>query len=64
MFKKRLIPKRVWEIIKFETHCNKPKIDGPYLQDIVRRMGLLIFAQRFLTDYEFAKTKKLQELFK
>ena len=50
--------KREWEIIKFETHYNKPKINGPYPKDVVRRRELLLFAQCFLADYQFTKSKK------
>ena len=54
---------REWEIIKFETHYNKPKIDGPYPQDVVNRRTLLLFAQRFLVDYQSAKSKKYKNFF-
>jgi len=57
---KSINPNREWEIIKFETHHNKPSIDGPYPKDIVNGRTLLLFAQCFLADYQSAKTRKYQ----
>ncbi|MBU0533561.1 MAG: hypothetical protein KJ887_02030 [Candidatus Omnitrophica bacterium] len=56
-------PNREWETIKFETHYNKPQIDGPYPQDIINRRTLLLFAQRFLADYQSAKSRKYKSFF-
>ena len=55
---------REWEIIKFETHYNKPPIDGSYPKDIINRRTLLLFAQCFLTDYQTAKIRKYKDFFR
>lgn len=60
---KKIIPKREWEIVKFETLHNKPNIDGPYPEHIVNRRILLLFAQRFLADYQTAKTGKYKSFY-
>lgn len=60
---KTINPNREWEIMKFEIHYNKPKIDGPYPEDIVRRRELLLLAQCFLADYQSAKPKKHKNFF-
>lgn len=60
---KNIIPNREWGIIKFETHYNKPPIDGHYPDGIVRRRELLLFAQCFLTDYQSAKLNKYKNFF-
>lgn len=60
---RRLNSDREWEIINFETHYNKPDINGPYPQDIVNRRTLLLFAQCFLADYQTAKSSKHKNFF-
>jgi hypothetical protein len=60
---KKINPNREWEIIKFEIHYNKPKISGPYPENIVRRRELLLFAQNFLADYQVAKSRKYKNFF-
>jgi hypothetical protein len=62
--RKAINPNREWEIIKFETHHNKPDINGPYPEHIVNRRTLLLFAQCFLADYQTAKTKKYKDFFR
>lgn len=57
-------PNREWEIMKFEVHYNKPKIDGPYPQDIVERRELLLLAQYVLADYQTAKSKIDKDFFR
>ncbi|MFA5772578.1 MAG: hypothetical protein WC974_07600 [Thermoplasmata archaeon] len=47
-----------WKKLKFEIFENKPKIDGPYPPDIVKRRELLLFAQVHLTNISDAKNKK------
>lgn len=59
----KIIPEQEWEIIKFETHYNKPLICGPYPRDIINRRTLLLFAQCFLADYEIAKTRKYKSFY-
>lgn len=59
----KIIPEREWEIINFETHYNKPSIDGPYPRDIGNKRTLLLFAQCFLTDYQSAKSRKYKNFF-
>ena len=61
---KKIVPDREWEIIRFETQYNKPKISGPYPENIVRRRELLLFAQNFLADYQTAKTGKYKDFFR
>jgi len=56
-------PDREWEIIKFETHYNKPAINGHYPDGIVRRRELLLFAQCFLADYQTTKSSKYKNFF-
>ncbi len=61
---KKIIPEREWGIIKFETHYNKPPIDGSYPENIVKRRTLLLFAQCFLADYQTAETRKYKDFFR
>jgi hypothetical protein len=60
---KTINPSQEWGIIKFETHYNKPQIDGPYPEDIVKKRELLLFAQCFLADYQSSKSKKYRNFF-
>jgi len=60
---KKIIPEREWEIIKFETHYNKPSIKGSYPRDIVNKRSLLLFAQCFLADYQSARLRKYKNFF-
>ena len=60
---KAINPNREWGIIKFETHYNKPPIDGPYPRDIVNRRTLLLFAQCFLANYQNAETRKYKNFY-
>jgi hypothetical protein len=46
-----------WKKLNFELLENKPKIDGPYPSDIVRRRELLLFAQVHLSNIIDAKDK-------
>jgi len=59
----KIIPKRESEIINFETHHNKPDIDGSYPRHIVNRRTLLLFAQCFLADYQTAKTRRCKSFY-
>lgn len=52
-----------WEIMKFETHYNKPQIDGSYPKDVVCRRELLLLAQCVLANYQSAKSKKYRNFF-
>lgn len=61
--KKAINPNREWEIIKFETHHNKPDISGPYPNGVVNRRTLLLFAQCFLVDYQSANSRKYKNFF-
>ena len=61
---KTLNPNQEWEIIKFETHYNKPKIDRPYPENIVRKRELLLLAQLYLADYQSTKSRKYKNLFR
>jgi hypothetical protein len=61
--RKAINPNREWEIIKFETHHNKPDINGPYPKHIVNRKTLLLFAQCFLADYQYSRSRKYKNLF-
>lgn len=47
-----------WRKIKFEIFENKPKIDGPYPPDIVKRREFLLFAEVHLNNILDAKIKK------
>lgn len=47
-----------WRKLRFKIIKNKPKIDGPYPPDIVRRRELLFFAQVHLCNILDAKSKK------
>jgi len=49
---------REWEKLKFEVFNNKPKIDGPYPPDIVKRREFLLFAEVHLANILGAKLKK------
>jgi len=60
---KTINPSREWKIIKFETHYNKPQIDGPYPENIIRKRELLLLAQCFLADYQSAKSRKYKNFF-
>lgn len=55
---KLLNTKREWKILNFEVFENRPKTNKPYLADIVNRRKLLLFAQRYLAEYEFTKSQK------
>jgi len=47
-----------WKKLKFELFENRPKIDGPYPQNIVKRREFLLFAQVHLNNILDAKLKK------
>lgn len=49
---------REWEKLKFEIFSNRPKIDGPYPPDIVKRREFLLFAEVHLNNILDAKIKK------
>ena len=44
--------------LQFEIFENRPKIDKPYPQDIVKRRQFLLFAQVHLANILDAKSKK------
>jgi hypothetical protein len=56
-------PSREWNIIKFETHYNKPQIYGPYPENIVCRRELLLLARCYLADYQSTKSRKYKNFF-
>jgi len=47
-----------WKKLKFELFENRPKIDGPYPQNIVKQREFLLFAQVHLNNILDAKLKK------
>lgn len=47
-----------WGKLRFKIIENKPKIDGPYPPDIVRRRELLLFTQVHLCNILDAKSKE------
>jgi hypothetical protein len=51
-----------WRKLNFEVLKNKPKIDGPYPSNIVRKRELLLFAQGHLSNIIGAKIKKNKKL--
>lgn len=53
---KRQIEKE-WKKIKFEIFENKPKLETPYLPDIVKRREFLLLAQTYLENIMAAKSR-------
>lgn len=51
-----------WEKLDFELTENRPKIDGPYPPDVVRRRELLLLAQAHLNKISSAKTNKNSQM--
>lgn len=47
-----------WKKLEIELFENKPKIDGPYPTDIVKRRELLLYAQVHLANILDAKSRK------
>ncbi len=60
---KHIIPKCEWKILDFEVFENKPKI-APYPRNVVKRRELLLMAQSFLSNGQFAKSKKYKAFYK
>ena len=59
---RRLNTESEWNVLDFEVFKNKPKI-APYPPDVVKRRGLLMMAQVFLSNYQFEKRKSRKDFF-
>lgn len=51
---KKINYKKEWKILKEEIFSNRPKIEGPYPEEIIKAREYLLLAQVNLSNAEFA----------